>query len=193
MAAPTRPGLVVHVPHAATWLPVRWRGQFGVARALLDAEAHHAADLHTDSLARQAWPDAGIVAAAVSRVLVDVERYEDDAREEYDADGRLLAIRWLDGDVVTFGHDATGLAWVEDRRGRRIELAYSGGRLSGLQLPDGRAVAYGYGWLVRQNQDPALEPVMVRSRLVWLTRAGSGPWSSCANLAAPVTPGVTPP
>ena len=27
----------------------------------------------------------------------------------------------------------------------------------------------------------------------WLTRAGPGAWSSCANLAAPVTPGVTPP
>jgi tetratricopeptide (TPR) repeat protein len=27
----------------------------------------------------------------------------------------------------------------------------------------------------------------------WLSRAGSGPWSSCMNLAAPATPGVTPP
>jgi tetratricopeptide (TPR) repeat protein len=27
----------------------------------------------------------------------------------------------------------------------------------------------------------------------WLSRAGSGAWSSCANLAAPATPGVTPP
>jgi tetratricopeptide (TPR) repeat protein len=27
----------------------------------------------------------------------------------------------------------------------------------------------------------------------WITRAGPGAWSSCANLAAPVPPGVTPP
>jgi len=27
----------------------------------------------------------------------------------------------------------------------------------------------------------------------WLSRAGSGPWSNCMNLAAPATPGVTPP
>lgn len=27
----------------------------------------------------------------------------------------------------------------------------------------------------------------------WLSRAGQGAWSTCANLAAPVTPGVTPP
>ncbi len=115
--------------------------------------------------------DADITLRVVTRTLPvpgwDVIR-EDDAREEYDADGRLLAIRWLDGDVVTFGHDATGLAWVEDRRGRRIELAYSGGRLSGLQLPDGRAVAYGYdqgrlATVARQATDGAAPQMATRS------------------------------
>ena len=45
------------------------------------------------------------------------------------------------------------------------------------------------GWLgcalVRLNR--------VQEGQQWLSRAGSGPWSSCANLAAPATPGVTPP
>ena len=33
----------------------------------------------------------------------------------------------------------------------------------------------------------------VQEGLQWLNRAGSGPWSTCANLASPVAPGVSPP
>jgi N-formylglutamate amidohydrolase len=80
--------LVIHVPHASTLLPERYRAQFGVARETLDAEIHHSADLHTDSLARAAWPDAVLIEAEVSRVLLDVERYEDDAQEAMARVGR---------------------------------------------------------------------------------------------------------
>ena len=80
--------LVIHVPHASTLLPERYRAQFGVTREALDAEIHHSADLHTDNLARAAWPDAVLIEAQVSRVLLDVERYEDDAQEEMARVGR---------------------------------------------------------------------------------------------------------
>jgi len=35
-----------------------------------------------------------------------------------------------------------------------------------------RTMARGYGWLLRQHQDPAAEPVLVRGALVWLTSTG---------------------
>ncbi len=54
----------------------------------LCAEIRVAADLHTDRLARAAWPQADIVTVRVSRVLLDVERSADDAQEDMSRVGR---------------------------------------------------------------------------------------------------------
>lgn len=80
--------LVVHIPHASTNIPDDVWQEFLVSRASVAAEAITSADLYTDEMARQAWPEAKIVQAQVSRIVVDVERYDDDTKEEMAAVGR---------------------------------------------------------------------------------------------------------
>lgn len=80
--------LVIHVPHASTTIPPESRDQFTLSARALAAEARLSADLLTNELARAAWPDAVIVAAEVSRLVVDVERYADDGLEPMAAVGR---------------------------------------------------------------------------------------------------------
>jgi N-formylglutamate deformylase len=80
--------LVVHVPHASTFIPEDAWTEFLVSRQEVEAEALASADLYTDEMARQAWPHARIVEAEVSRIVVDVERYDDDSREEMSEAGR---------------------------------------------------------------------------------------------------------
>ena len=57
-------------------------------RLQVEDEAFASADLYTDLMAQQAWPGADIVEAAVSRIVVDVERYDDDLKEEMAQVGR---------------------------------------------------------------------------------------------------------
>ena len=80
--------LIIHVPHASTHIPADLMDQFLLDPKALDAEVQASADLYTDLLAQQAWPNATIVAAKVSRVVFDVERYDDDERESMAAVGR---------------------------------------------------------------------------------------------------------
>jgi len=80
--------LVVHVPHASLTIPDDAWPEFLVARAVVEAEALASADLYTHEMARQAWPTAKIVEAEVSRIVVDVERYDDDSKEEMAEVGR---------------------------------------------------------------------------------------------------------
>ena len=74
--------LVVHVPHASTQIPDHAWDQFLVGREAVEHEATASADLYTDLLAHEAWPTAKIIAAVVSRIVVDVERYSNDEHEE---------------------------------------------------------------------------------------------------------------
>lgn len=73
--------LIIHVPHASLSIPDDVWPEFLVARAAIEAEAWASADLFTDEIARQAWPLAQIIEAEVSRIVVDVERYDDDSKE----------------------------------------------------------------------------------------------------------------
>jgi N-formylglutamate amidohydrolase len=74
--------IVIHVPHASTAIPEDVWAEFTAARQDVEAEAFASADLYTGEMARQAWPNAQIIEAEVSRIVVDVERYDDDSSEE---------------------------------------------------------------------------------------------------------------
>ena len=87
MTAP-KPKIVVHVPHAALVIPDEARADFLLPWPEVEAEAWTSADLWTDRLAREAWPEATILEARVSRIVVDVERFEDDTAEDMARRGR---------------------------------------------------------------------------------------------------------
>ncbi len=80
--------LDIHVPHASTAIPEDVRAEFIVSRQDVEAEAVASADLYTGEMARQAWQHADIIEAEVSRIVVDVERYDDDSSEEMAEVGR---------------------------------------------------------------------------------------------------------
>ncbi|MDA9976182.1 N-formylglutamate amidohydrolase [Alphaproteobacteria bacterium] len=93
--------LVIHAPHASTHIPDDLWDQFIIGREEMKQEALASADLYTDLLAQEAWPLAGIVCAEISRIVVDIERYSDDAMEEMAKVGR--------GVIYTHGHSGKQL------------------------------------------------------------------------------------
>jgi N-formylglutamate amidohydrolase len=82
-----RSPLLLHIPHASTCIPDEAFGDFVVDRDTLDAELLRLTDRFTDALYGDGFPSAQIVAADVSRLVVDVERFADDANESCAAHG----------------------------------------------------------------------------------------------------------
>ena len=82
-----RSPLLLHIPHASTSIPDDAFGDFVVDRDTLDAELLRLTDRYTDTLYGDGFPSAQIVAADVSRLVVDVERFADDAHEPCAAHG----------------------------------------------------------------------------------------------------------
>ncbi len=111
--------LVVHVPHASTHIPEDVIAQFQLSGRALEDEARTSADLHTDLLAQVIWPTATIVAAPVSRIVVDVERYADDEHEVMAQRGR--------GMVYSHSHDGTRMrcGLSDDERHRLKDTWYN--------------------------------------------------------------------
>jgi N-formylglutamate amidohydrolase len=71
----------LHVPHDSTDIPEAVRGQFVLDVAHLEREIRAMTDHHTYSLFGADTLPAYAVRASVSRLVVDVERFEDDAAE----------------------------------------------------------------------------------------------------------------
>lgn len=71
--------VILHIPHAATDIPARWRAPYVVDDAVLARENLRLTDLHTDTLYH--FDGAARIICPVSRFLVDVERFRDDAHE----------------------------------------------------------------------------------------------------------------
>ena len=73
--------VVLHIPHNSTWIPAGVRDQFTLSDAELDDEILKMTDHHTHDLFAQDVNSSQVVASPVSRLVVDVERFEDDALE----------------------------------------------------------------------------------------------------------------
>jgi N-formylglutamate amidohydrolase len=75
------PWVVLHVPHDSTFVPDAVRDQFVLSDAELQLELLRMTDHLTHALFAGPPCAAAVVRAPVSRLVVDVERFEDDASE----------------------------------------------------------------------------------------------------------------
>ena len=74
--------VVMHVPHDSMIIPEDVRGQFVLNDLDLDTELLRMTDHHTHQLIASDIPENQVVRAPVSRLVVDVERFEDDDQEK---------------------------------------------------------------------------------------------------------------
>lgn len=75
------PWVVFHVPHDSTYIPDEVKTQFVIDDLTLNEELAKMTDLWTLVLYANGIPASQVVAAPVNRLVVDVERFEDDAKE----------------------------------------------------------------------------------------------------------------
>jgi N-formylglutamate deformylase len=75
------PWVVLHIPHASTLIPTAVRDQFVLTDAVLEAEAVLMADLHTFEMFSGGESKHQTITAVVSRLVVDVERFANNAHE----------------------------------------------------------------------------------------------------------------
>jgi N-formylglutamate deformylase len=71
--------LILHIPHASRVIPEELRDQMVLSDAELSAELIRMTDVFTDEIF--SFPGATVVRFLISRLLVDVERFPDDAQE----------------------------------------------------------------------------------------------------------------
>ena len=92
------PGWVIfHVPHDSKWIPDEVRNQFVLDDVELEAELCRMTDHHTLELFTSLIPANQIVYAPVSRLVVDVERFEDDSDEPMAERGMGVIYRCTSG------------------------------------------------------------------------------------------------
>lgn len=73
--------LLLHIPHDSTVIPPDARADFLLPEAELRAESLRLTDAHTAELYAEGLAPGDFVRAEVSRLVVDVERFADDAQE----------------------------------------------------------------------------------------------------------------
>jgi N-formylglutamate amidohydrolase len=71
--------MILHIPHSSKTIPERFRDQIVLSDDDLTAELLRMTDAFTDELF--ACPETIAVIFPISRLLVDVERFSDDAKE----------------------------------------------------------------------------------------------------------------
>jgi N-formylglutamate deformylase len=108
--------VILHIPHASTAIPAEALTDFSVGRAELDRHLALMTDHFTDELYR--WDDPGVstVKHEVSRLVVDPERFEDDAKEVMAARGQgVLYERGADGSTIRPSLSAERREWLLSR------------------------------------------------------------------------------
>jgi len=80
--------VLVHAPHAGTAIPAAVRRDLALSDSALAAEVAHMTDWHTDALFSSVLDLGGVLFVnRLSRLVVDPERFEDDAKEPMAAVG----------------------------------------------------------------------------------------------------------
>jgi N-formylglutamate deformylase len=75
------PWAVLHIPHESTHVPDEVRSQFVLSDDALKLVLQRMTDHFTHEIFVEPHGEAAVVRAPVSRLVVDVERFIDDARE----------------------------------------------------------------------------------------------------------------
>ena len=75
------PWTLFHVPHDSTFVPQNIRSQFSLSDAELSDELIKMTDHHTFDLFAKEVPSNQVIRSQVSRLVMDVERFEDDEQE----------------------------------------------------------------------------------------------------------------
>ena len=73
--------IVLHLPHASTFIPEDLRDDFLLSDQELQAELNRITDHATDVIFQRAFPEAKAIVFPVSRLVVDPERFSDDSQE----------------------------------------------------------------------------------------------------------------
>jgi len=73
--------IVLHLPHASTFIPEDLRDDFLLSDQELQAELHRITDHATDVIFQQAFPEAKAIVFHLSSLVVDPERFSDESQE----------------------------------------------------------------------------------------------------------------
>lgn len=107
------PWVLLHVPHDSTRIPEEVRHQFALSNSDIGKELLLMTDHHTFDLFGRGVPSQQVIRAPVSRLVLDVERFEDD-------DCEPMAVRGM-GAVYMKTHDGQSLRHAL-RDGQREKL-----------------------------------------------------------------------
>jgi N-formylglutamate amidohydrolase len=111
---------ILHIPHASLAIPPEVLADYVVPRAVLDEHLARSTDHFTDELFRATDVEMCAVIHEVSRLVVDPERFEDDACEPMAAMGLgVLYERGHDGARIRRPLDPARRRWYLDRWYRR--------------------------------------------------------------------------
>lgn len=94
--------MIFHIPHASTCIPEGLRSSYRISPERLDRDLLLMTDHFSDELFQTAMTDGDVsIVAQVSRLVVDVERFEDDSLELMSAVGMgVICERTQDGKLL---------------------------------------------------------------------------------------------
>ena len=112
------PWVLLHVPHDSTFIPDDVRHQFALSERELEEEILLMTDHHTLGLFGKSVPVQQVIRAPVSRLVLDVERFEEDQLEP-------MAQRGM-GAVYTMTQDGKALRFPlrEEQRRKLLDDWY---------------------------------------------------------------------
>ena len=73
--------MILHLPHASTFIPQNLRDDFQLSDEDLQEEINRITDHATDVIFQRAFPEAQAIVFPVSRLVVDPERFSEDSQE----------------------------------------------------------------------------------------------------------------